>query len=65
MSLTLPIQVVSRSNYGTALLYPYNDAARTLCAITRTKTLDRRVLALAEQMGHTIEVVTPPTDWRA
>jgi hypothetical protein len=50
------IIVESRIVYGVPKTYPVNHAAKTLAALTGKKTLDRRDLELAKDLGHTIEV---------
>jgi len=52
----MDIRVVEKSAYGNQLLYPVNEAARTLATLTGRKTLKLGDLLIARKLGHTISV---------
>jgi hypothetical protein len=45
--------------YGNETIYPVNDAAKVLAEIAGTKTLTRRTLKLAQQLGYVVEIKQP------
>lgn len=51
------IQIQVRDVYGVPTVYPMNEQAKTLAQIAGTKTLTHRALALAENMGFSIEQI--------
>jgi hypothetical protein len=55
------IEVTARSVYGSVLLYPANEQATRLAALTGTKTLTMTTLRLAQSMGFSV-VVTSDAD---
>ena len=51
------IKVKVKSVYGKDLIYPVNDAAKTLASIAGTKTLGIGVLKMAAELGLDIKEV--------
>lgn len=52
MSNTMKVAVVTvRNVYGVNKIYPANDVAQVLADIAGTKTLERRVIKLADKLG--------------
>lgn len=51
------IDVVERAPYGTARLYPTNEAGQALAKLLATKTFSVEQLKHAQALGHTIYVV--------
>lgn len=56
-SPTITLQITVCSVYGRNVAYPANGAAESLAAIAGTKTLTRMTLALALEMGCTLQVL--------
>jgi hypothetical protein len=54
---SMNIQVFTRNVYGNPLIYPANNAARTLAALVSRKTLNATDLQLAQALGLTLEYV--------
>lgn len=61
----MEIKVTQREVYGNSLFYPANDKASTLALLTNSKTLTRRSLQLAQELGFKIvfSVSAPSTEW--
>lgn len=59
------IKVVVREVYGNTLYYPGCDKAETLALIANSKTLTRRTLQLAKDLGFEIklEQSIPSAQW--
>lgn len=54
----MEIEVTVRNVYGNELIYPVNDAAKTLAEIAGTKTLKPDTLSLARKLGHMVVEVS-------
>lgn len=60
MQVQTVIEIECRSVYGNRLIYPANEAARTLALIARTRTLSPQVIEQAKSLGFEVcEVFTP------
>ena len=60
MSRSILIEV--KESYGRKVIYPACDNAETFAKLSGCKTLTYAALELIEQLGYTIDTVTP--DWR-
>ena len=60
MSRSILIEV--KESYGRKVIYPACDNAETFARLSGCKTLTHAALELIEQLGYTIDTVTP--DWR-
>lgn len=60
MSRSILIEV--KESYGRKVIYPACDNAETFAKLSGCKTLTHAALELIEQLGYTIDTVTP--DWR-
>lgn len=54
-SLTCAVQV--RSKYGRDLIYPVNETAKALCALTGKRTFDTGDIRIIKQLGYDVEEV--------
>jgi hypothetical protein len=61
MSKSILIEV--KQSYGRKVIYPACNTAETFAKLTGCKTLTEQTLELIEQLGYTIDTLTP--DWRA
>jgi hypothetical protein len=61
MSKSILIEV--KHSYGRKVIYPACNNAETFARLTGCKTLTAQTLELIEQLGYTIDTLTP--DWRA
>lgn len=61
MSKSILIEV--KQSYGRNVIYPACNNAETFAKLSGCKTLTKETLALVEQLGYTIDTITP--DWRA
>jgi len=61
----MELVVIVKDVYGTATVYPANDAAAVFAAIAGTKTLTARTVACARQLGFVVKVMsgTLPAGW--
>lgn len=57
------IEVSIRLVYGRERIYPVNEAARLLCEMLNTKTLDVKVLKTMKALGHEVVQVTEAQDF--
>lgn len=53
------VMIDVRNVYGNTTIYPANEAAKLFAKIAGTKTLTNATLALAEQLGFSIEEASP------
>ena len=60
MSRSILIEV--KQSYGRKVIYPACNNAETFARLTGCKTLTAQTLELIEQLGYTIDTITP--DWR-
>lgn len=60
MSKSILIEV--KHCYGKPVIYPVCNNAETFARLSGCKTLTHAALALIEELGYTIDTVTP--DWR-
>ena len=60
MSRSILIEV--KESYGRKVIYPACDNAEPFARLSGCKTLTHAALELIEQLGYTIDTVTP--DWR-
>jgi len=60
MSRSILIEI--KHSYGRKVIYPACNDAVAFAQIAGTKTLTPDALALIEQLGYTIDTITP--DWR-
>jgi len=56
MSAANACHVEARDVYGTTKLYPVSRAAQLLADLAGTKTLDARALAIAAELGLSVDV---------
>jgi hypothetical protein len=59
METEMEITVRVKNVYGKQLVYPVNDNAQLLCALTGAKTFTSEALAVIKQLGYTVTVETP------
>lgn len=57
------IEVRVKIVYGRERIYPVNEAARLLCDMLNTKTLDVKVLKTMQTLGHEVVQVTEAKDF--
>jgi len=60
MSKSILIEI--KHSYGRKVIYPACNNAETFAKLAGTRTLTADALALIEQLGYTIDTLTP--DWR-
>lgn len=56
----LKIQVRLHSNYGSVVIYPVCDRAKTFAKMIRCKTLPIPVIKCIKELGYAVEVVHKP-----
>lgn len=56
----MELQVFLRSVYGKVLVYPANEAARTVCLMLGTRSLMNRELTYLGLLGHKVVTVADP-----
>ena len=56
------ILIEIKHSYGRKVIYPACQNAESFAKLTGTKTLTTQALELIEQLGYTIDTITP--DWR-
>jgi hypothetical protein len=61
MSKSILIEI--KHCYGKQVIYPACNNAETFANLTGCKTLTTKTLKLIEDLGYTIDVITP--NWRA
>ena len=61
MSRSILIEI--RENYGRKVIYPACENAETFARLAGCKTLTAQTLELIEQLGYSIDTITP--NWRA
>ncbi len=61
MSKSILIEV--KQSYGRNVIYPACNNAETFARLSGCKTLTKETLELIEQLGYTIDTITP--DWRS
>lgn len=54
------IEVFARNVYGVTKIYPANEAGEKLAQLVGKKTLDKRDLDLARELGLVVEAVVDP-----
>lgn len=61
----MEIKVTQRDVYGNSLFYPACEKAEILAMISNSKTLTRRTLKLAKDLGFDIQFkqATPSVNW--
>jgi len=60
MSRSILIEI--RENYGKKVIYPACENAETFARLAGCKTLTAQTLELIEQLGYSIDTITP--NWR-
>ena len=60
MSKSILIEI--KHSYGRKVIYPACNNAEAFAKLTGCKTLTTQALELIEQLGYTIDTITP--DWR-
>lgn len=59
---TKMIMVEVKTNYGSEMIYPVCDQAKTFANLCGTTTLTRTAIKLIKQLGYTVEVKQPVFD---